>query len=75
MAGQFGIIGCGYVGTAAARHFGQVGLEVTGTTTSPSRLQELCGIVDQHPESSITKAGRFAAKPYSIWQPYGNDNI
>ncbi len=48
MAGRFGVIGCGYVGSAAARHFGLMGLEVTGTTTSPSRLQELCGIVD-HP--------------------------
>ena len=48
MAGRFGVIGCGYVGSAAARHFGLMGLEVTGTTTSHSRLQELCGIVD-HP--------------------------
>ena len=54
MDGRFGVIGCGYVGSAVARHFGLMGLEVTGTTTSPSRLQELCGIVD-HPR--IYRAG------------------
>ena len=54
MDGRFGVIGCGYVGSAVARHFGLMGLEVTGTTTSPTRLQELCGIVD-HPR--IYRAG------------------
>lgn len=54
MAGSFGVVGCGYVGAAAAHHFVQVGFEVTGTTTSPSRLQELCSIVD-HPR--IYRAG------------------
>jgi nucleoside-diphosphate-sugar epimerase len=54
MAGSFGVVGCGYVGAAAAQHFGQIGFEVTGTTTSPSRLQELCSIVD-HPR--IYRAG------------------
>ena len=54
MAGSFGVVGCGYVGAAAAQHFGQIGFEVTGTTTSPSRLQELCSIVE-HPR--IYRAG------------------
>ena len=54
MAGSFGVIGCGYVGSAAAHHFRHLGLEVTGTTTSPSRLQELCDLVD-HPR--IYRAG------------------
>ncbi|MDB4682326.1 SDR family oxidoreductase [Synechococcus sp. AH-551-A10] len=54
MAGSFGVVGCGYVGAAAAQHFGQIGFEVTGTTTSPSRLQQLCSIVD-HPR--IYRAG------------------
>lgn len=35
------IIGCGYVGTAVARHFSQLGNVVTATTTTPDRLQEL----------------------------------
>ena len=48
MAGTFGIIGCGYVGTAAAVHFRASGFEVTGTTTSSGRLAELCDVVD-HP--------------------------
>ena len=54
MAGCFGVVGCGYVGSTAARHFSQLGLEVTGTTTSPSRLLELCDLVD-HPR--IYRAG------------------
>lgn len=48
MAGRFGIIGCGYVGTAAAIHFRALGFEVTGTTTGPGRLAELRQVVD-HP--------------------------
>ncbi len=60
MAGQFGVIGCGYVGTATALHFGQMGFQVTGTTTSPSRLQELCEIVD-HPRIYRAGDSRFDA--------------
>lgn len=48
MAGRIGIIGCGYVGSAAAIHFRRQGHEVVGTTTSPGRLSELCALVD-HP--------------------------
>jgi len=48
MSGSFGIIGCGYVGSAAAIHFRRQGHEVVGTTTSPARLAELCDLVD-HP--------------------------
>ena len=48
MAETFGIIGCGYVGTAAAVHFRARGIEVIGTTTSSARLAELCNVVD-HP--------------------------
>ena len=58
MAGRFGIIGCGYVGSAVAHHFRGLGLEVTGTTTGPSRLAELCELVD-HPR--IYKAGDTSA--------------
>ena len=54
MAGSFGVVGCGYVGSAAAHHFRHLGLEVIGTTTTPSRLQELCDLVD-HPR--IYRAG------------------
>ena len=46
MAGSYGIIGCGYVGSAAALHFRRLGYEVTGTTTGPGRLAELCHVVD-----------------------------
>ena len=48
MAGRFGIIGCGYVGSAVSLHFRRQGREVVGTTTSPARLAELCDVVD-HP--------------------------
>jgi len=48
MAGRFGIIGCGYVGSAVAIHLRRQGHEVVGTTTSPARLAELCDLVD-HP--------------------------
>lgn len=54
MSGRFGIIGCGYVGSAVALHMRNNGIEVTGTTTSPDRLGELCAVVD-HPR--IFKAG------------------
>ena len=54
MAGSFGVVGCGYAGSAAAHHFRHLGLEVIGTTTTPSRLQELCDLVD-HPR--IYRAG------------------
>ena len=58
MAGRFGIIGCGYVGSAVAHHFRGHGVEVTGTTTGPARLAELCELVD-HPR--IYKAGDSSA--------------
>ena len=48
MAANFGIIGCGYVGSAAALQFRSSGCVVTGTTTTPQRLAELCDLVD-HP--------------------------
>ena len=48
MAGSFGIVGCGYVGSAVATHLRRQGHEVVGTTTSPERLAELCDLVD-HP--------------------------
>ena len=48
MPGCFGIVGCGYVGSAVAAHLRHQGHEVVGTTTSPGRLAELCVLVD-HP--------------------------
>ena len=48
MAKRFGVVGCGYVGTAVALHLRKQGYELMGTTTGPSRLAELFGIVD-HP--------------------------
>ena len=54
MSGGFGIIGCGYVGSAVAAHFRRQGHEVVGTTTRPERLGELCDVVD-HPR--IYRAG------------------
>jgi len=54
MSGGFGIIGCGYVGSAVSAHFRRQGHEVVGTTTRPERLGELCDLVD-HPR--IYRAG------------------
>ena len=54
MSGGFGIVGCGYVGSAVAAHFRLQGHEVVGTTTNPERLAELCDLVD-HPR--IYRAG------------------
>ena len=48
MAASFGIVGCGYVGSAVATHLRRQGHELVGTTTSPGRLAELCDLVD-HP--------------------------
>ena len=48
MSGSYGIVGCGYVGSAVAAHLRRQGHEVVGTTTSPERLAELCDLVD-HP--------------------------
>ena len=48
MSGGYGIVGCGYVGSAVAVHLRHQGHEVVGTTTSPGRLAELCDLVD-HP--------------------------
>lgn len=45
---RFGIVGCGYVGAGVARHMRSLQIEVTGTTTTPDRLPELCALVD-HP--------------------------
>ena len=41
-------MGCGYVGAAVALQAKQRSFLVTGTTTTPSRLSELCELVD-HP--------------------------
>jgi nucleoside-diphosphate-sugar epimerase len=41
------IIGCGYVGSAAARHWRQKGHHITATTRSPVRIPQLQSIVDQ----------------------------
>ena len=54
MAGSFGIVGCGYVGSAVATHLRRQGHEVVGTPTNPERLAELCDLVD-HPR--IYRAG------------------
>ena len=54
MASRFGVVGCGYVGSAVATHLRSVGFELTGTVTNPARLGELCDLVD-HPR--IYKAG------------------
>ncbi len=51
---RFGIVGCGYVGAGVALQARARGFQVTGTTTSPSRLSELCELVD-HPR--ICQAG------------------
>ncbi|BEV36157.1 NAD-dependent epimerase/dehydratase family protein [Synechococcus sp. M16CYN] len=48
MSGCFGIVGCGYVGSAVASYFRSKGFEVTGTTRNPSRLTYICDFVD-HP--------------------------
>ncbi|MGB1775730.1 MAG: NAD-dependent epimerase/dehydratase family protein [Synechococcus sp.] len=54
MAVRFGIVGCGYVGSAVAKAFRSRGVELTGTITRPERLGELCSLVD-HPR--IFRAG------------------
>lgn len=42
------IIGCGYVGTAVARYWGQeLGFEVTATTTTPERVAALAAVAQQ----------------------------
>ena len=48
MSGSYGIVGCGYVGSAVAAHLRRQSHEVVGTATSPERLAELCDLVD-HP--------------------------
>ena len=54
MNSRFGVVGCGYVGMGVAINARSRGLEVTGTTTSPSKLAQLCEFVD-HPR--ICRAG------------------
>ena len=54
MTSRFGVVGCGYVGMGVAINARSRGLEVTGTTTSPSKLAQLCEVVD-HPR--ICRAG------------------
>ena len=54
MPGRFGVIGCGYVGMGVAINARSRGFEVTGTTTSPGKLAQLCDVVD-HPR--ICRAG------------------
>ena len=51
---RFGIIGCGYVGSGVALQARSRGYLVTGTTTNPNRLSELCKVVD-HPR--LCRAG------------------
>lgn len=41
------IIGCGYVGTAVARHWQGQPLTVTATTTTPDRIPELAALADR----------------------------
>ncbi len=41
------ILGCGYVGVAAARHWREAGHHVTATTTSPERVSELEAIASR----------------------------
>ena len=57
---RFGVVGCGYVGSAVAAHLRGVGYEITGTVTNPARLRELCELVD-HPR--IYKAGQTGSDP------------
>ncbi|MEL6247665.1 MAG: SDR family oxidoreductase [Cyanobacteria bacterium J06627_15] len=40
------IVGCGYVGTAVARHWQAQGLSVLATTTRPDRVDELSAVAD-----------------------------
>ena len=54
MPDRFGVIGCGYVGMGVAINARSRGFEVTGTTTSPGKLAQLCELVD-HPR--ICRAG------------------
>ena len=44
---KIAIIGCGYVGTAAARHWYQQGYSVTATTTTQERVAELEEVATQ----------------------------
>lgn len=44
---QITIIGCGYVGMAAARYWRNQGWTVTGTTTTPDRVPQLEEVVDR----------------------------
>ena len=57
---RFGVVGCGYVGSAVAAHLRGMGHEITGTVTNPARLAELCELVD-HPR--IYKAGHSGTDP------------
>ena len=57
MSGRFGVIGCGYVGMGVAINARSRGFEVTGTTTNPAKLAQLCDLVD-HPR--ICRAGDVA---------------
>ncbi|MGK7904003.1 MAG: SDR family oxidoreductase [Hormoscilla sp.] len=41
------IIGCGYVGTAVARYWQQLGYQMTVTTTTPDRVTELEAVAQQ----------------------------
>ena len=57
---RFGVVGCGYVGSAVAAHLRAQGCELTGTITNPARLAELCELVD-HPR--LYRAGERGADP------------
>lgn len=41
------ILGCGYVGTAVARRWSALGIQVTVTTTTPERVNDLQGVADR----------------------------
>ena len=69
MPGSFGIVGCGYVGSAVAIHLRHQGHEVVGTTTSPGRLCEIGDLVD-HPR--LYSAGELGSIYSYLYQGTGN---
>ena len=59
---RFGVVGCGYVGSAVASHLRSLGHEITGTVTNPARLPELCELVD-HPRIYKSR-GPWSRSPF-----------
>ncbi len=45
MKKKIAILGCGYLGTALAKHFSKLGYMMTGTTASLSQLKQLSSVV------------------------------